>query len=110
MPIYIWNSPALWLTILGGGIIFILLAIYWRRSFKRDPNPVEFLAEAFRNPINSSITVAGLVIPLSSSIIVFMYGKTDFSLEKLGTLFSSLLILGSSTLNRGHEHQRLIKR
>ena len=63
--------------------------------FHEVPNKrLKFKTESFRNPINLSVTIAGLLIPLVSALIAYLITNLAPSqIETLSTLFAALCIL-----------------
>lgn len=57
--------------------ILSLLAVWltaraWDNGFAQGEKVISIAADAFRNPINSGITVAGLVLPIVAALIAFL--------------------------------------
>lgn len=84
-------------------VIPILLAIgvnrfiqtLWRNRFNSKPtDELKYKTESFRNPINLSVTIAGLLIPLVSALIAFLLTNfTRQQIESLSSIFAALCVL-----------------
>jgi len=78
--------------------IFIILWRYWDKSFVSDPSPVNLHSESLRNPINTGITVASLVIPIISSLVAYLYIKVSNTPTEFSLLISSLVLFSLSII------------
>jgi hypothetical protein len=67
----------------------------WMDIFIGDPDKeLKYKTESFRNPINLSVTIAGLLIPLIAALIAFLVTNlTRQQIESLSSLFAALCII-----------------
>src|SRR5438067_3725929 len=67
----------------------------WADKFRQDPNRVfKYKTESFRSPINLSVTVAGLFIPLISALTAYLLNNSSYTqVRKMSSLFGSLFLL-----------------
>jgi MFS family permease len=73
----------------------VVILVAWRRRVKPDKS-VEQLIEAYRNPINTGITVSGFVFPLLGAVIGYVVTKDGNEPRYLaGLVASSLLLVGA---------------
>jgi hypothetical protein len=83
------------IPILIAWLVWLHVWDQWRDVFHEEPDKkVKYKTESFRNPINLSVTIAGLLIPVISALIAFLV--TNLSrpqIEGLSSLFAALCIL-----------------
>src|ERR1043165_2688595 len=95
---YVLTAEFVWsftIPILIAWLVKIHVEDQWRDVFHATPDKkVKNKTESFRNPINLSVTIAGLLIPVISALIAFLV--TNLSrpqIEGLSSLFAALCIL-----------------
>jgi len=93
-----FSMGALFGILIGAAVVVILflsgVTSAWRKKFGKDPTKeVKYKAETFRHPINSSITVAGLAIPIISGIFGYYVTAVDTTKLPDATLLVASLIL-----------------
>ena len=78
-------------------VVYVFINRIWRKFTKQRNEQLIYKAETFRNPINLSVTVTGLIIPLISVLLAYLM-KSEFlkQIEQLSGLFASLFILSVS--------------
>lgn len=67
----------------------------WKTKFEEQPTrKFKYKTESFRNPINLSVTIAGLFIPLIAALIAYLLNNSiQVQIGKMASLFASLCLL-----------------
>ena len=92
----ILSEPAFWTSFAIAIVISVAFTILEARAWSRKvaAATVTLSADALRSPIDSGITVSGLVLPLAISLIAYLSTQVGQGPHDLAVLFSSVAVIG----------------